>query len=147
MMGSRLVITHLATFLCLAILGNVQGEFITCHSCQKYTNVTKCDLQPPENCTAEKPYCKITLEKTGIPEVEMYFQVTTTKGCASAAECSGEVLNIWQEAQTIWCCQEDLCNIFENYGKGHNNISHAPRSDPLPAIYTIALAMYLLCFA
>ncbi|CAJ0954458.1 unnamed protein product [Ranitomeya imitator] len=49
----------------------MKGQCLVCHSCNKFSNVTECDLQPPENCTAEKPLCKITQEKTGIPGMEM----------------------------------------------------------------------------
>ncbi|XP_066461694.1 ly6/PLAUR domain-containing protein 2-like [Eleutherodactylus coqui] len=124
----------------------VEGEFITCHYCEKFTNVTECDLQPPENCTTEKPYCKITQVKTGIPGLEMFSKVTTTKGCASAKECNKEDVGTFDPIKYIWCCQADLCNIFANMGKGEfgNYSSHAQKSDPLPAIYTIVLITHLL---
>ncbi|CAN2389992.1 hypothetical protein PRIEUP_LOCUS28, partial [Pristimantis euphronides] len=116
-----------------------------CHSCDQFTNVTECDLQPPQNCTEEAPYCKIVQKKTGIPELEMFSKVTTTKGCASGAECRKEDVALFQ-VKYIWCCQSDLCNIFENMGKegidGFN--SHAQKSDPLPVIYTIVLVLHFL---
>lgn len=137
---------HLATLLCLVILGHVKGQSIICHSCQKFANISECDLQPPENCTQEKPYCKITQEKTGIPGMDMFSKVTTTKGCSSAAECNGDDVSIWEPKKNIWCCRENLCNIFENVGKSDTSSynSHAQKKDPLPLIHTIALVIYLL---
>ncbi|MEE6484752.1 hypothetical protein FKM82_014012 [Ascaphus truei] len=112
----KMTFVHLAALTCFALLGSATGNATMCYSCLNLSNTTLCDQRPPENCTEEKPFCKIEQKKTGIPGINILSKISTTKGCASSAECEGLDDSIWKPKKHIYCCNFNFCNTMENMG-------------------------------
>ncbi|MEE6484750.1 hypothetical protein FKM82_014011 [Ascaphus truei] len=88
---------------CLALWSIVGVTSLQCHTCDKVSNNTQCNLLPVATCDASTIYCLTKGE-------ELFGKLDITKRCANPGDCDKDNFNVWLASKKTVCCAGDLCN-------------------------------------